>query len=181
MEEQEWLTLNYTLPKEPSRVRVSVWRKLKKSGAVVIGQSVWVLPLEEKFLALIQDIADEITQNGGEAYIMRAALVNDGSPDTITKVFCRERDEEYQEFLGKCEDFSYELEKETKKENFTFAELEENEEEYQKLSAWYQKIADRDFFRASLRQPSEQELEKCKERLEAFSQEIYKRNNSAEQ
>ena len=178
MKEQEWLTLNYTLPKEPSRARVSVWRKLKKSGAVVIGQSVWVLPLEEKFFTLIQDIADEITRNDGEAYIMKAALVNDGSPDAITKVFCRERDEEYREFLGKCEDFSYELHKETKKENFTFAELEENEEEYQKLSTWYQKIADRDFFGASLRQTSEQELERCKERLDEFSQEIYKRNSS---
>ena len=30
MEHQEWLTINYSLPKEPSRVRVSVWRKLKK-------------------------------------------------------------------------------------------------------------------------------------------------------
>lgn len=178
MEDQEWLTINYTLPKEPSRIRVSVWRKLKKSGAAVIGQSVWVLPLKEKHITFMQGIADEIVQNGGEVYIMRAVLVSGNSPDAITQVFCKERDDEYQEFLGKCEDFFYELEKETKKENFTFAELEENEEEYQKLSTWYQKIADRDFFNASLRQTSEQELERCKERLDEFSQEIYKRNSS---
>jgi hypothetical protein len=180
MKNQEWLTINFTLPKEPSRVRVSVWRKLKKSGAAVVGQSVWVLPVDEKYLYFMRGIADEIVQNGGEAYVMRAVLVDGNDPDAITKVFCRERDEEYQEFLGKCEDFFYELEKETKKENFTFAELEENEEEYQNLTAWYQKIADRDFFGASLRQLSEQELERCKERLEAFSQEIYKRNNFTE-
>lgn len=41
MEHQEWLTINYSLPKEPSRVRVNVWRKLKKSGAAILGQSVW--------------------------------------------------------------------------------------------------------------------------------------------
>lgn len=181
MKNQEWLTINYNLPKEPSRVRVSVWRKLKKNGAAVIGQSVWVLPVDEKYFTFMHGIADEIVLNGGEAYVMRAVLVDGNNPDAITKVFCRERDEEYQEFLGKCEDFLYELEKETKKENFTFAELEENEEEYQKLAAWYQKIADRDFFGASLRRPSGHELERCKERLEAFSQEIYKRNNSAEQ
>lgn len=178
MEDQVWLTINYTLPKEPSRVRVSVWRKLKKSGAAVIGQSVWILPLVEKHLTFMQDIHDEIVQNRGEAYIMKAALVNDDCPDNITKVFCRERDEEYREFLGKCENFFYELEKETKKENFTFAELEENEEEYRKLLTWYHKIEDRDFFGASLRQTSEQELERCKERLDKFSQKIYKRNSS---
>jgi hypothetical protein len=54
-----------------------------------------------------QDIADEITKNSGEAYVMRATLVNESSSDAITKVFCRERDEEYRELLGKCEDFSY--------------------------------------------------------------------------
>ena len=30
MNDLEWLTINYTLPKEPSRTRVSVWRRLKK-------------------------------------------------------------------------------------------------------------------------------------------------------
>ena len=39
MKSIEWLMLNFTLPKEPSRVRVSTWRKLKKSGSVNIGQS----------------------------------------------------------------------------------------------------------------------------------------------
>ena len=32
MEKNEWIALNYTLPREPSRVRVSVWRHLKKIG-----------------------------------------------------------------------------------------------------------------------------------------------------
>ena len=44
MEQPEWLTVNYTLPREPSCFRVSMWRKLKKSGAVILGQSVWALP-----------------------------------------------------------------------------------------------------------------------------------------
>lgn len=150
-----------------------------KSGAVVIGQSLWALPLDAKYLTFANSIADEIVQNGGEAYVMRSVIVDGNNPDAITKVFCRERDVEYQEFLEKCEDFLYELEKETKKENFTFAELEENEEEHQKLTVWYQKITDRDFFKASLHQTSKQKLEQCKERLEVFSQEIYKRNSSS--
>ena len=61
MEHQEWLTINYTLPKEPSRVRVSVWRKLKKSGAVILGQSVWFLPMYDNNEAFFQKISAEIT------------------------------------------------------------------------------------------------------------------------
>ncbi len=40
----KWAVIGYTLPREPSRVRVSLWRKLKKRGAVSIQQSMWVLP-----------------------------------------------------------------------------------------------------------------------------------------
>ena len=58
MEHQEWLTINYTLPKEPSRVRVSVWRKLKKSGAVILGQSVWFLPVNEDHEVFLQKVSD---------------------------------------------------------------------------------------------------------------------------
>ena len=50
------------------------------------------------------------------------------------------RDEEYQEFLEKCDDYFYEIEKETERKNFTFIELEENEDEYNKLVEWLKKI-----------------------------------------
>ena len=46
MERNEWIAINYTLPREPSRIRVSVWRKLKKIGAVSIQQSMWILPFK---------------------------------------------------------------------------------------------------------------------------------------
>ena len=62
---QEWLTINYSLPKEPSRVRVSVWRKLKKSGAVILGQSVWFLPVNEDHEVFLQKVSDEIIQSNG--------------------------------------------------------------------------------------------------------------------
>ncbi|MEL7565756.1 MAG: Chromate resistance protein ChrB, partial [Dehalobacterium sp.] len=62
MNHKEWLMLNFTLPKEPSRVRVSVWRKLKKCGAVSIG-SMWVLPVSDYHISIFNEISNEITQN----------------------------------------------------------------------------------------------------------------------
>ncbi len=56
MEQNEWVVINYTLPREPSRTRVSIWRKLKKIGAVNIQQSMWILPLTEHHVALLNDI-----------------------------------------------------------------------------------------------------------------------------
>lgn len=177
MEKTEWLMLNFTLPKEPSRVRVSVWRKLKKSGSVNIGQSMWILPLSDEHITVFSEISGDILQNNGEAYILKADFINTGNADNITGFFNAARDEEYKEFLGKCEDFFREIEKETEKQNFTFAEIEENESELEKLEEWLRKITVRDFFLAPLKAPSGKALEKCREMLEDYNSKVYELNS----
>lgn len=177
MNHKEWIILNYKLPKEPSRVRVSIWRKLKKQGSVIMGQSTWILPADDEFTGFFNDIADEIRQNNGETYVMRAAVMNDQSTQEIIGLFNKARNDEYTEVLEKCGDFFREIEKETQKENFTYAELEENEYEYDKLVEWHKNIMKRDFFDASLKQTAEQELDKCKQLLEVFSSKIYDSND----
>lgn len=177
MEQIEWLILNFTLPKEPSRVRVSVWRKLKKSGSVNIGQSMWVLPLSDENISLFTVISNQILANSGEAYILKSAFISTGNTDDIVCIFNTARDEEYKEFLNKCEDFVHEIEKETTKGKFDFAEIEENEEEYKKLDAWLAKIIRRDFFSASLKEKSQDALIRCKNLLDDYSNKVYERNS----
>lgn len=177
MECQEWLTVNYTLPKEPSRIRVSVWRKLKKRGAVILAQSVWVLPVSEENEVFMQDISNEILQNGGTSYMMKMVPYDEDTSEGITAAFDQARDEEYAELLEQCDDLLHELEKETGREKFTFAELEENEDELQKLTDRYQKIMERDFHGASLGPSADKKLEQCRGRLEAFSAEVYRQND----
>lgn len=171
----EWLMLNYTLPKEPSRVRVSAWRKLKKSGSVSIGQSMWILPVSQESNDIFVEISNEVLQNQGSAYIMKTVFINE-SNENIIEFFNNARNDEYKELLEKCQDFFTEIEKETKKKNYSFAEIEENEEEYNKMTAWYQKIATRDFFNASLKAKSSRELEKCKQLLDDFVDKTYEIN-----
>ena len=179
MEYQEWLTINYTLPKEPSRVRVNVWRKLKKRGAVILGQSVWFLPANKENQVYLQKISSEILQNNGESYIMRMFPQDEGTSERIIATFNQARDDEYGELLEQCEDLLRELGKESILGKFTFAELEENEDELQKLARWYQKIIDRDFFGASLHPCSDEKLEECRARLELFSKEVFQRSDEA--
>lgn len=178
MEQFEWIVINYTLPREPSRVRVSVWRKLKKVGAVNIQQSMWILPQTDENYILLNDIRNEISQKNGEAFVMKSSVDEDGKKIIIER-FNTARDEEYKELLEQCGDFFEEIEKETARGNFTFAEIEENEEELEKLKEWYGKIAARDFFEASLREKSKMMLSKCADVLEGFCNKVYKLNDNA--
>jgi uncharacterized protein YdbL (DUF1318 family) len=177
MTHQEWLTINYSLPKEPSRVRVSVWRKLKKSGAVILGQSVWFLPVNEENEVFLQKVSDEIIQSNGASYVMRMIPQDDSTSQRIVDAFNQARNEEYSELLERCDDMVSELEKESTSGKFTFAELEENEDELQKLSGWHQKITQRDFHSASLRLCADEKLAQCRARLETFSAEVYRQDS----
>lgn len=178
MDKIEWLMFNFTLPKEPSRVRVSVWRKLKKSGSVNIGQSMWLLPLTDKHEEAFREISNEILQNNGEAYILRSVFIDTGNKTDIRDVFNSARDEEYKEFIDKCEDCQHEIDKETKKGNFSFAEIEENERELHKLTDWLAAIGERDFFGASLKNCAAEELAKCRTVLDEYSGVVYEKNTA---
>ena len=39
-----WVLLDYKIPREPTASRAMVWRKLKRLGALLLHDAVWVLP-----------------------------------------------------------------------------------------------------------------------------------------
>ncbi len=178
MEQNEWIAINYTLPREPSRARVSIWRKLKKIGAVSIQQSMWILPSNDENCDLLNEIKDEVSRNGGEAFVMTISADEDGEKIIIEK-FNAARDEEYGELFEQCEEFFKEIDKETARKNFTFAEIEENEEELNKLKQWYEKIAARDTFGSPLQEKAKLMLAKCAELLDGFCDKVYEFNDKA--
>lgn len=176
MKQNEWIAINYTLPREPSRTRVSVWRKLKKIGAVSIQQSMWILPLSDENNVLLNKIKNEVSQNDGEALVITFSVEEDGK-NLIIEKFNMARDEEYRELLEQCEEFFKEIDKEISRKNFTFAEIEENEEEVSKLKQWYEKIAARDSFGAPLKEKAKIILSKCVEMLDDFCEKVYEFND----
>lgn len=175
MVKNKWIAINYTLPREPSRARVSIWRKLKKIGAVSIQQSMWILSLSDENRSLLNEIKTEVSQNNGEAFVMSLSVDEDGEKIIIEK-FNAARDEEYGELLEQCEEFFKEIEKEIARENFSFAEIEENEEELNKLKQWYEKITARDSFGALLQEKAQIMLSKCAVVLEGFCDKVYEFN-----
>lgn len=175
MDNVAWLLMNYTLPKEPSRARVSVWRKLKKTGAVNIQQSMWILPDTEANMDALSVVKQEIISCSGEAYVLKC-LPDDDSGSVFIQKFNAARDEEYRELLEQCGEFFKEIEKETARKNFSFAETEENEEELEKLKKWFNQISARDFFSAPLKAASEETLSRCAAALEEFCESVYESN-----
>jgi len=179
VEKMKWLVINYNLPTEPSRLRVSVWRSLKKLGAVNIQKSMWVFPHTEDNYSALLKISQEIEFNTGDAILMQCVFLDPRHEQRVIDIFNSARDEEYRELLADCEKYLKELEKEIAIEKFTFAEVEEEEEELTKLLSWYAKLETRDIFHCSQRDSAKEILDQAKRDFENYSDMVYQHNTKS--
>jgi DNA-binding transcriptional regulator PaaX len=67
-----WLILIYRLPREPSRHRVAVWRKLKTLGAIYLQDGAAVLPEDAVTREQLEWLQLRIREAGGEATLWEA-------------------------------------------------------------------------------------------------------------
>lgn len=98
-----WLLFNYKVPKEPSARRVFVWRKLKALGAILLHDSVWVLPTNERTREKLQWLASEISEMGGEAMLWEAKQLFTGQDVDLERQFNDQVDVVYQKILLQLE------------------------------------------------------------------------------
>lgn len=95
-----WLLFVYKVPNEPSARRVYVWRKLKALGAIVLHDSVWVLPLTPRTREKLQWLAGEIKEmEGGAAMLWEAQQVFTGQDTDLVQQFVDQVDVLYDRIL----------------------------------------------------------------------------------
>ena len=166
-----WLLLIYRIPSEPTRLRAAAWRRLKGLGAVYLQSSAAALPASTAAERALRKLRREIVEMGGTAVLMACSVLV-GEAEVLAS-FQAARDDEYEEIIDKCQDFLGQLDKEYKAEHFTYAELEENEEDLVKLRNWLAKVTDRDVFGAPKRAATLEALSTCEHALEEYAARVY--------
>jgi hypothetical protein len=124
-----WLLLHYKLPNKPTALRVYVWRKLKRLGAILLHGAVWVLPENSRTTEQVQWLTAEIQEMGGSVYPWRANTIWGEDNESIKQQFTEQVDAVYSDLL--------------KKLNKPKADLQE-------ISRRYQRTAAQDFFHSKL-------------------------------
>jgi len=166
-----WLMLIYRVPSEPSRLRTAVWRRLKALGAVYVANCVAVLPESPEAGRALAGLRAEVEEMGGAAQLVRAEPLT-GQAD-FTARYNQARDEEYAEVIHRCEEFLAEIAEETAAAHFSYAELEENDEDLAKLRGWLGKVEARDILRAALAGRARAVVAQCAEALDGFAGRVY--------
>jgi hypothetical protein len=173
-----WLILVYRVPSEPTRLRGAVWRKLRNLGAVYMQNSAAAIPRTVQTERTMRALRKEILESmSGKAFLISSASV--ASDADLREMFNEARNDEYEEILDKCKDFHAGIEKEIREEHYTYGELEENEEDLNKLRGWYEKVKTRDVLGASKAQAVADALADCADKLEAFASQVYEADNAS--
>ncbi|MCA1731640.1 MAG: hypothetical protein LC751_20225 [Actinobacteria bacterium] len=173
--------LIYQLPKGSSSGRTTIWREVRRLGALSLQHAVCLLPLSKDNRAAYERLAQRIEEEyGGEASILETASPGDAWHARTVAHFNAARDEEYEEVVDETERFREEIERERRKGKFTFAELEDEESNLERLHKYLARVEARDTFGADGRARAAAEVEHCAEVLEAFAQEIYEHQRAAE-
>src|SRR5690349_5662365 len=138
MQSVEWLLIIYKVPSEPASKRVTIWRDLKRTGAVYLQQCVCILPRITMVAEEVERIRSKIEDSGGEYMCLDIPKLRPEDEQRIINAFLDARNKEYQEIIEECETkFVKEIEFERFRQNYTFEETEEISQDLEKIRRWF--------------------------------------------
>ncbi len=168
----EWLLFTYWLPPEPSRKRVSVWRHLKRMGALLEGAG-WLLPKTAPLSENLAELVRSVAEMGGTANLYNVSHYTAEQEERTVSRFNQEREKEYSEIVAECQKALKHIDWETERQEFNFEEVEELEGDLEKVKRWQADVTKRDFWAIPARAEVEQRIREVEEKLAVFTQRTF--------
>jgi len=82
---------------------VYIWRKLKRVGALLLHEAVWVLPETSRTTEQVQWLATEIQEMKGSAYYWRVSVLSVEQEKSLVQQFNEQVDVVYSDLLKRME------------------------------------------------------------------------------
>jgi len=173
MAEITWLLLTYKIPADPAAKRIAIWRRLKGMGAVYLQNGVCVLPKTDDHVRRLKMLENDVAKAKGESVILETIALDRAQEEKVVARFKADRDDAYEEFIDKCDDFEREVAKEIAANHYTYAELEENDVDLKKLQGWLAKIEMLDFYGGERGEEARGRLKGCEAVLDDYAHRVF--------
>jgi hypothetical protein len=173
----QWFLLTYRVPAERSSARVSVWREVRRSGALQLHPSVIAFPDGDPFERAVARIRAAVDEVGGNIVALRAEPLEAVDEARLVSAWNEARSDEYGELISECGKLVAEIEKEFRKQKFTLAELDEEEAELDKLKRWRDRITTRDILGCERAGEAESALDEASEALARYTAAVFDRTH----
>jgi hypothetical protein len=102
LERTRWVLLVYRLPREPSRHRVAVWRKLRDLGALYLQDGVAVLPEDAVTREQLEWLQLRVREAGGDATLWEARPGTVAEEAGLVEDFRHSREEAYRSIIAEA-------------------------------------------------------------------------------
>src|SRR5215471_7781844 len=104
-----WLLLIHQVPNSPAYLRVKMWRRLQKIGAVAVKNAVYVLPRNDQSSEDFHWVAREILEAGGDASVCEATFIEGITTNELIALFQAARDSDYRDLIEEIKETREEL------------------------------------------------------------------------
>jgi hypothetical protein len=94
-----WILLVFSLARKGASLRVTVWRKLQRHGALPLGNSGYFLPNTEENRERFEWLATAVRTEGGEASVLKVQSIDNCSFAQMKQRFSDARAGDYRELL----------------------------------------------------------------------------------
>ncbi|HZO88178.1 MAG TPA: Chromate resistance protein ChrB [Chthonomonadaceae bacterium] len=106
----DWTLLVYKIPAHPTRLRLQIWRKLQRMGALYLQNAVCLLPARPDLVENMHYMAAAIEEMGGTCHLFAASALLPGEAQRLAQEFRALADSNLEEIIGRLEKIGAELE-----------------------------------------------------------------------
>jgi len=166
VERPSWVLLVYRIPREPSRHRVAVWRKLRDLGAFYLQDGVAALPEDAVTREQLEWLQLRVREAGGEATLWEARPGTVSEEAELVEAFRCSREEAYRTIIAQAE----RLQRKAEMGGGTLSE------QLGKLEREFRAERRRDYFRSPLRTEASAALKGARQAVRAQGQSVEMRD-----
>lgn len=98
-----WTLLVYRVPAQPTRLRLAIWRRLQKMGALYLQDAICLLPDRPELTENLSYIAGMIEEIGGTSHLFAATALLPGGAEEIAASFRAQADARLGEIAARLE------------------------------------------------------------------------------
>lgn len=165
----KWLFLVHKVQTPNSRERVRVWRLIKKVGAVLHRNSVYVLPYSKERLEDFQWVCQQIRDSSGEASVFVSEAQDTKEDHLLRSLFQASREQEYGSILKTGQILLKRIVDAKNKKSLDESLLRVFEKEEKQLVESLQEIHGIDFFSAPSYRQAEKMIVKIQKQLKGVT------------
>lgn len=165
----KWILLTHQIAQDAPNLRVKVWRHLKKLGAVLFKNAVYLLPYTKEHEESMQWICKQIRDGGSDASLFITESMDKKHNEEIIKTFQESCNKEYLPLIDQCNDVLKQTEQIEGTEGVTDRFVEDFERKLSEIVKSADEAAKIDFFHAPQRDVLLKKIESIRQKIREWS------------